>query len=157
MAAVMTERDMGWKRIKRELAALDGAYTQVGLQQGDEHKSFGQAVAEIGAIHEFGAPGAGIPRRSWLSTALEKNVRSLRGLKTRLLNSIYEGKRSAVQALGLLGQVHEDQVKANIVDGEFAPLKPETIRRKGSSKPLIDTAQMRQSVRHVEVMTGGGP
>jgi hypothetical protein len=39
-------------------------------------------------------------------------------------------------------------VQAYMVNGKFAPLKAKTIKRKGSSKPLIDTGQLRQSITY---------
>lgn len=47
----------------------------------------------------------------------------------------------------------EAAVKENITAGgiPFIPLKPATIKRKGSSKPLIDTGAMRRGVRAEDV------
>lgn len=156
MAAKSTFRDIdrGLLRIVRELRTLQRLETRVGLHADAQHKdpdggTF-QQTAAIGAIHEFGAPGANIPRRPWLSSALERNARRLAEIKRRLLASIYEGRRSARQSIGLLGQAFEDMVKANITQGPWVPNAPGTIAAKGSDRPLIDTAQMRASVRHVE-------
>ena len=35
-----------------------------------------------------------------------------------------------------------------MVEGEFVPNAPSTIRKKGSDKPLIDTGQLRQGVSY---------
>ena len=50
------------------------------------------------------------------------------------------------QALGQLGEMTKGDVQTEIRSGDFAPLKPATIKRKGSSRPLIDTGQMVQSI-----------
>ena len=40
----------------------------------------------------------------------------------------------------------KEKIQDKIRSGDFKPLKPETIRRKGSSKPLIDKGQMVNSI-----------
>ena len=57
--------------------------------------------------------------------------------------------RSAEQILKELGVFQKDLMQNEIITGDFAPNAPSTIRRKGSSKPLIDTGRMRQSVDYV--------
>jgi hypothetical protein len=52
-------------------------------------------------------------------------------------------------ALERLGVVATGEVKREFVVGSFVPLKPETIRRKKSSRPLIHTGQLRQSINYV--------
>ena len=46
------------------------------------------------------------------------------------------------------GNFVEGLVKDKIVNGPFVPNSPATIKRKGSSRPLIDTGHLRQSVRY---------
>ncbi|WP_290597045.1 MULTISPECIES: HK97-gp10 family putative phage morphogenesis protein [unclassified Archaeoglobus] len=52
--------------------------------------------------------------------------------------------------LSLVGAFLEDQIKKTISHGraEWPPLSPETIKRKGSSKPLLDTGHLRDSITH---------
>lgn len=57
-------------------------------------------------------------------------------------------------ALAAIGELYTDQIKDKILKGPFKPLSDITIHRKGSSRPLIDTAQMRNSVTHREKMRG---
>lgn len=46
-------------------------------------------------------------------------------------------------------------IQKEIVNGDFVPNSPETIKRKGSDKPLIDTGRMRQSINYVIQEKGG--
>ncbi|WP_252715295.1 hypothetical protein [Acinetobacter junii] len=48
----------------------------------------------------------------------------------------------------ILGMQAAADVQMYMVNGKFAPLKAKTIKRKGSSKPLIDTGQLRQSITY---------
>jgi len=48
-----------------------------------------------------------------------------------------------------MGVVVKGIVQQEIVEGDFAPNAPSTVRSKGSGQPLIDTGHMRQSVNFV--------
>lgn len=64
-----------------------------------------------------------------------------------LLNSLQREKEQVLRKAGafLEGKIKELFTKT---PSEWPPLKPETIRRKGSSKPLIDTGRLRNSITH---------
>lgn len=48
-----------------------------------------------------------------------------------------------------IGVFQKDMVQTTIEDGYFEPNSEATIRRKGSSHPLIDTGTMKNSVNFV--------
>ena len=60
-----------------------------------------------------------------------------------------KGQITAEQMLQAIGVFQKGLVQNDIVDGEFTPNAPSTIKRKGSDRPLIDTGKMRQSVNFV--------
>ena len=64
-----------------------------------------------------------------------------KGVKARI--AMQQGLREAAMLV-------EREAKLNITRGrpEWPPLKPETIKRKGSSKALIDTGTLRASITH---------
>lgn len=138
--------DHVWRALRTRLAGLAHARVKVGIigaAAGEEHEGAGATNAEIGAAHEFGT--ATVPERSWLrSTFRDPEKREqLRRLQARLLRDLMAGKINVLQAMGLLGAWGMGAIKATITrDGHFAPLKPATIARKGSSRPLVDTGQM---------------
>lgn len=103
-------------------------------------------MAQLGAIHEFGAPNAGIPERSFMRSAVEANKHKLEKLVERLAGQVIDGKLARRNALGILGEYVKNLFKAMIRKGLKPPLKPATVRRKGSSKPLIDTGQLINSI-----------
>lgn len=146
--------DRGWNRLQEELRKADGARTKVGLPaEGDVAEGPAATMSElatVGAVHEFGAPNKNIPERSWLRTAYDENKTRLDAVKKREYNSIVDGRQTAKQAIGRVGEWFAARVKAKIRRGPFAPLQAATIARKKSKKPLIDTGQMIQSVTHVE-------
>ena len=54
------------------------------------------------------------------------------------------------KVLGVIGAVMEAKVKETITGGrpEWPPLKESTVKRKGHSKPLIETGMLRASITH---------
>jgi hypothetical protein len=148
------DNDLGWESIKRNLREMDNVQTKVGLPAegvpaAGEMTSMSE-VATVGAVHEFGAPANNIPERSWLRSAYDENKRRLDQVKAKETGRVIDGKQNARQAIGRVGEWFAAQVKNKIRKGPFAPNLPATILRKGSTKPLIDTGQMIQSITHVE-------
>lgn len=120
-------------------------YVRVGLPD-TMHEQAKLTIAEIGAIHEYGAPGANIPERPFLNPALREGVMQMERLSKVLLFEVQNGEITKQAALERLGELGVRLVQQKIRNGAFVPLKASTIARKGSSKPLIDTGQMMQSV-----------
>jgi len=103
------------------------------------------SLAEIGAILEFGT--ARIPPRPFLANGLKIGQDRLRALSKALLAQIVQGKQTIEGGLGILGAVAAGIIQKNIAqEGAFAKNAQSTIDMKGSSKPLIDTGQLRQSI-----------
>lgn len=149
------DRDLGWAAIRRNLRQMDNVTTKVGLPAEGAVAGEGEAtsmseVATVGVVHEFGAPARNIPERSWLRSVYDENRNRLQRVKAKETGRVIDGKQDARQAIARVGGWFAAQVKAKIRKGPFAPLEPETIARKGSTKPLIDTGQMIQSITHVE-------
>lgn len=138
--------DKGWERIKRELKLADGSFVKVGFPQEKEtqHKGGGVNVASLAIIHELGT--STIPARPFMSESFEKNREEINRFKEKEQNSIYEGKQTTAGALAKLGSFFKSKIIGTIRGGGFVPLNPKTIFSKGSSVPLIDTAQMVNSV-----------
>ena len=130
--------------LKRRLVGADKA-VNVGVPEGPKETD-GTPVAMIAAVHEYGSPAQGIPERPFLRVAIQKNRLKYVRLNRINLVKMLRGQMDVEQALGQLGEIAKGDVVTEIRNGNFAPLKDATIRRKGSSRPLIDTGQMVQSM-----------
>lgn len=131
--------------LKRRL--IGERVVKVGFPQG-KTEADGTPVALIAATHEFGSPERGIPERSFLRSGMRENQEKYVRLNKVNLVRILRGNLTADQALGQLGEMAKGDVQVKIRSGDFTPLKQATMDRKGSSKPLIDTGQMVQSVSY---------
>lgn len=150
------DKDLGLNRIIRTLNKdLDGVVVKVGVQakdkavrrgKGGSIRNTDQPLAVIAAIHEFGL--GGMPQRSFLRSAFDENKPMINKMGDHIVNSAIKGI-STETALDQLGNVVQGMVQKKIVDGPFVPNSPATIKRKKSSRPLIDTGHLRQSIRYV--------
>lgn len=114
------------------------------------------SMVEIAAVHEFGAPSAGIPSRSFLRAYVEENESKLRAFLAKLLEAVLEGKYKRDQAFNLFALRVVGEMKKRISDGLEPQVAPATQKRKGESKtkPLINTGQLRNSITY-RISDGG--
>lgn len=125
----------------------------VGIPEEKSSREGGKATnAELLFIHTNGSPAKGIPARPVLQPAIEHDKERVGEMLGKAVDAATSGnKEQILPALERAGQYGENVCKAwftNQANG-WQPLKAETIERKGSSRPLIDTAQMRKSITHV--------
>lgn len=156
------DKDLGLNRIIRTLNKdLDGVVVKVGVQakdkavrrgKGGSIRNTDQPLAVVAAIHEFGL--GDMPQRSFLRSAYDENLPMIDKMIQRVANGAVFGLGTNA-ALNQLGNVVQGMVQRKIVDGPFVPNSPATIKRKKSSKPLIDTGHLRQSIRYVIERKGG--
>lgn len=106
-------------------------------------------LAVIAATHEFGSPEHGIPERSFLRAGIRRGIPKFNALNYANLRKVLLGQKTIEETVEMLGVVAAGEVRREFTSGEFAPLKLATIKRKGSSRPLIDTGQLRQSITYV--------
>src|SRR5699024_4023822 len=98
------------------------------------------------AAHEY---GLGVPLRSWLRSPIDARIKDIRKRQQRLARKVVAGKMTADMALERLGLWLTGEIKKAMSAGlPVKPLDQETIDRKRSSKPLIDTGQLRSSITH---------
>lgn len=89
-----------------------------------------------------------IPERSFIRSTIDKNASNYRKLINRLAGEVYGAKLTTMRALDLLGLKVVSDMQRTIRAGIAPPNKPATIRRKGSSKPLIDSGVLLKSLKH---------
>jgi hypothetical protein len=145
--------DKIWRELLARVKGIKDAHVKVGfVGDGAAAPNGGSTNAELAAIHEFGAPRANIPARPFIRPTFDTRRDELVRLQTKLAKDLIAGKIDVTQAMGLLGAWGAGAIKAQVTrNGQFVPLAVATIRRKNSSKPLIDSGQMLASVSWVVV------
>ena len=104
--------------------------------------------ADIGAIHEFGSFARHIPARSFLRMPVNTKTKEIiQQASVGAAAMIAAG--NIVKVMTRLGIAAENVIQQAFASRGFGTWKPDaksTERRKGSSAPLIDTAQLRRSI-----------
>lgn len=129
-------REMGKKKVVVGVPAATNDVRDDGLSN-----------ATIAAAHEFGVPGH-IPERSFLRSTLGENKGWATGLLIRELKADISQGNFSGRAFAIVGEKLSGEVKRRIQSGINPELDPKTVARKGSSKPLIDTGNLLQSITY---------
>ena len=79
-----------------------------------------------------------VPERAPIRKTFDAQRQRIRATSARLMGQVVGGRLELSTALGQIGEVASSQIRRTIQRGVTPPLSPETIRRKRSSKPLID-------------------
>ena len=105
-------------------------------------------MATLLAIHVLGAPSRGIPQRDPLTPPLIANAQRYSDLLALGLKNALSDGTDPKLVYEKIGIVATNDVYDYFVTGNFKPLNQKTIDRKGSSKPLIDTEELRGSITY---------
>lgn len=147
MAAVK-DIDRGWNNIVRELEKAKGMEVAVGILEGSQNE--GQSIAEYATYNEFGTDD--VPSRPFMAASFDENVAEINSDFKRQADAMVQGKRTANEALTVIGQKHAGRIQTTITGRNFLPrLAPSTIAaKKGSTKTLVDTGAMANAV-HISI------
>lgn len=142
----------------REIAKIKKSpYVKVGFQgvSGErQHDTKSKAsITDIATFNEFGTiskkGNEHIPARPFVRTTIDDNLRELLSINAKLLYQIGKGSMTTEQALKILGLKIQALMQKKVTDIKNPPNASITIKRKGSSNPLIDTGRMRQAITFV--------
>lgn len=152
--AKVTEKVNHTKEIIQNLNYLKKQQVMVGIPDGGGGREGGISNADLLFIHTNGSPRNGIPARPVIEPAIEygENKTMIADQLSEAGKAAFDRNRSGIDsALDAAGQLGENASKewfTNSANG-WAANKPATIKRKGSSAPLIDTGSMRGAITHV--------
>ena len=143
-------KDMGKAKIERELRAARKLVALVGIpsdaKRHEDNPNIG--LAEIAFIMEKGSTVNKIPPRPFMQQTRIMNEKKVADLSKKYLSAISTGKMSAMDAIKKLGASYEGAMKKIFLTGSFVGNAESTKKRKKSSKPLIDTGLLRQSIKY---------
>lgn len=145
MASNVTDRDLGLKAFIRQLEVARTVEIAVGIHAGDTNN--GQQIAEYAACNEYGTDS--IPERSFMRSSFDENLSKIQNDMNHQAGRVMAGQTDIRSALSVIGMKHQDRTKRKIGSNIQPANHPETIRRKKSSRTLIDTGAMLNSVHYV--------
>ena len=155
-----TDTDMGLDAIFKETEKLKSMCVKVGITEdvGSQTVDGAATLAQIAAWNELGVLGPPIsenggdkwfiPPRPFIRGFVDGKRELIQKTLDRLGQMVVDGKLKAEEAMARLGEFGQSGVKSYIRSGVFTPNASSTVARKGSSKPLIDTGTLRNSIRY---------
>ncbi|MDK1020031.1 MAG: hypothetical protein QGD90_00145 [Candidatus Hydrogenedentes bacterium] len=166
--SVLIDRDLGWRELFRKITRGGEAFAKIGIQQDTRREQKdGKGpidMVQLAAIHEFGAPKAGIPERSFIRAWHDSHRAQITQLQARLGRQFIDGKITLRQMIAKLGAFGQGGIRKFIVALKQPILAKSTVRRrrKGTGKnkdvhsdnPLVDTGQLVASVFSISVIRG---
>lgn len=146
--STVDERDRGLKRFFKRLRVFDGLEVVVGIPaaEGAEQRD-GTTLAAIAAAHEFGGRDNKPPQRSFLRETFDLHVKKYGDMMEKAAERVTKHKENPKKALFILGETARADVVERINQGILPELAEVTRERKGSDLPLVDTGQLRASIK----------
>lgn len=146
MFAELKQSKDGLSELMSQLEQLNAGDVLVGVPESENKAVEGEPnfnMASLAAVLEFG--NQHIPSRPFLRQTLAENQQKYTAL---FVEGINNGEDSAA-LLNKIALIAQGDVQENMVKGGWTPNAQSTIKRKKSSKPLIDTGKLRQSIRGI--------
>lgn len=147
--ARITSDDRGFRALLRRITSQGQPEVTVGVHESDGAKDHGDdvTVIDVASFHEFGTQD--IPPRSFIRGWADENEQANAERLRKIAQAIVKGQlQSTEQGLERFGNFAVGDIQKRIRDRIPPPLAEETIERKGSSVPLIDTGQLRSSITY---------
>lgn len=144
---------MGFRQLVRELDQLQKLDVLVGVHEGEEQQEADEMTsAQIAATHEFGSEDGTIPERSFLRASTDHYEKEFSEAFSESFRSITSGRARSAQRelarIGLLGQAKVREYITIVGQSVWPDISDATKDRKGSTKILIDTGQLRRDISY---------
>jgi hypothetical protein len=150
------DKDHGWSELAKRVEALSGdehvLVGVLGLKAAQPHGN-GVTNLDVAAWNEFGTRNSDgtehIPARSFIRATVDIHQDQLLRMSAKLGKGVISGAFAAGQALELLGE-HAVGLMIQRINAHIPPPNAaSTIKRKGSSTPLIaHTGQLKSSLSY---------
>jgi hypothetical protein len=146
--------------IFKETKKLKSMCVKVGVTEdvGAQTVDGGATLAQIASWNELGVLGPPvsqhgkgiwfIPPRPFVRGFADGKREQIAKTLEKIGNLVAGGKLKAEMAMARIGEYGQSGVKSYIRNGSFTSNADSTIAKKGSSKPLIDTGTLRNSIRY---------
>lgn len=135
-------------KIQKQFLELVKKEVAVGIPQEKNSKRGKITNAELLFVHEHGSPVKNIPPRPVLKPAIENNIDKIKFLYEEEFNNLINIK-SNPNFLNELGLFSQNVIRERFTNNDWSPLMEKTIKKKGSTNPLIDTGELRKSITYV--------
>lgn len=144
-------------KVLASIQELAGKQVLVGIPATKAEREDGEPInnAQLGYIHEYGAPASNIPARPFLIPGVAHAQESINNHLQKAAKAAMNGNDEKVDVeLNATGLIAQAGARNEINNGAFEALSAKTLavrRKRGRTgdKPLIDTGQLRNSITYV--------
>ena len=140
----ISDTDPGFHALLSSLSTLRRSKIEVGVLPSAGRNSEGVDLVDVAVWNEFGTRH--VPARPFMRIAADKNENKWNRYAERCVDAALKNRANINNAVCLVGEQIKSDVQLVFGSGEITPNKPATIRRKGSSVPLIDHGDLRRSI-----------
>lgn len=135
--------------IEEIVDVFDGSSVNVGFT--GEH-SGGISNAQLAYILEYGSPARNLPARPAVGPAISEGRDKIAKVASEVSKTAVRAKKNKgavfTAGLPLIGELCVNLVKQRILQNEFTPLAPATVKRKKSDQAWIDTGELFDSISY---------
>lgn len=142
------DTDKGFLAIKKALLSLKKKEIKVGIHEGaGENAKTGTLIVDYAIANEYGT--SKIPERSFMRSTVDEKQQEWNKALDRIVGGIATGDVNNIeQKISFVAEQMVNDIKDKIDSNIPPPLSEATIKRKGSSKTLIDTGIMKTSITY---------
>lgn len=141
----VTDKNFNLEKIKKTLLALKNKELQVGIfEDSGVNEDTGRRIVDYAIANEYGT--SKIPERPFMRSTADEKQENWSALMDKIVEGVTKGDFEVERKIGLVGEQMVNDIKEKISSNVPPPLNPATIKRKGSSRTLIDTGNMRNSI-----------
>ena len=128
----------------------------MGTEASMAHLGSENTVADVAGKHEF---GIGVPQRSFIRETFDVKKSEIRKMISDIKKIYVRNKNIPMEQVGdLIGLKLQSIFVERIANDSppFEPLSEMTVELKGSSKPLVNTGQLKASITYTAEVKGRG-
>ena len=140
MAGLRTKRKRGKTKIQSVFPGHNKV--KVGFPSGVSEEVVMKAI-----YNNFGTEH--IDERPFMDNAIRGNKLKYSKLMMQAAKKLFRGEIDMTTVMSRIGLVATGDIQEEIINLRSPENSPATVKRKGSSNPLIDTGEMKNSVTHI--------
>jgi len=143
---VLKDIDLGYKKALKKLISLKGTTIQAGILKDAGTNEDGEYIADYANANEY---GLGVQERSFMRSTYDEQEAKWNKDADKIVEYIIKDPDVNVDNLiAILGEKMVGDIKEKIASNIPPPNSDATIKRKKSSRTLIDSGVMRNSIEY---------
>lgn len=139
------EKTNSLQEMKKLFSALSKLKVEVGFFGGEKNNKDELTLATVAKINEYGSLNGKIPARPFMRMTLSRHNQFRGELKSALKKSVYDISNLS-ESFTQFGINAMQEIQREFTIGEFIENSFFTIKKKKSSRPLMNMGQLRRSV-----------